>query len=54
MSLALHNIPAVVHQVEDNLVQHLLKQSRPDPQVLDSLRDEARQSGQLAKAVLTL
>lgn len=49
-----NNVPAVFHQVEDNLVQHLLKQSCPDPQVLDSLWGEAGQSGHLANAVLTL
>lgn len=54
MSLALLNVPAVLHQVEDNLVQHFLKQSRPDPQVLDSLWGEAGQTGHLAEAVLTL
>lgn len=41
MSLASLNEPAVLHQVEDNLVQHLLKQSCADPQVLDGLWGEA-------------
>lgn len=46
--------PAVVHQIENNLVQHLLEQGGADPQVLDSLRGEAGQPGHLAKTVLTL
>lgn len=47
-------VPAVVHQIENNLVQHLLKQGSADPQVLDPLRGQAGQPGHLAKAVLTL
>lgn len=47
-------VPAVVHQIENNLVQHLLEQGRADPEVLDSLRGKAGQPGHLAKAVLTL
>lgn len=46
--------PAVVHQIENNLIQHLLKQGCADPQVFDSLRDEAGQPGHPAKTVLTL
>lgn len=51
---AKRNVPAVFHQVEHNLVQHLLKQSCPNPQILDSLWDEAGQSRHLTNAVLTL
>lgn len=54
MSFDLVNSPAVLNQVEDNLVQHLLKQRSADPQVLRSLRGEAWQSRQLPQAVLTL
>lgn len=50
----LSNVPAVLHQVEDNLVQHLLKEGRPDPEVLHSLRGQAGQAGHLAVAVLAL
>lgn len=46
--------PAVVHQIENNLVQHLLKQRCANPQVLDSLRGEAGQPGHPAKTVLAL
>lgn len=53
-SLAFVNVPAVFHQIEDDLVQHLLKESGPDPQVLNSLWGEAGQSGHLANTVLTL
>lgn len=46
--------PAVVHQIENNLVQHLLKQGCADPEVFDSLWGEAGQPWHPAKTVLTL
>lgn len=48
------NVPAVFHQIENNLVQDLLKQRGTDPQVLNSLWGEAGESGHLTKTVLTL
>lgn len=38
-------IPAVLHEVQDNFVQKLLHQCRSDPQVLHCLRREVGQLG---------
>lgn len=38
--------PAVLHEVEHDLVQHLLDEGRADPKVSDHLRAEAGQPGQ--------
>lgn len=45
-------IPAVLHQVEDDLVQELLHQCSADPQVFQRLRRQVGQLG-LPKAVVT-
>ncbi len=45
-------IPAVLHQVQDNLVQELLHQCSSDPQVFQCLRREVGQLG-LPTAVIT-
>lgn len=45
-------IPAVLHQVQDNLVQELLHQRRSDPKVFQRLRREVGQLG-LPTALIT-
>lgn len=41
-----YDSPAVLHEVEHDLVQHLLDEGRADPKVSDHLRAEAGQPGQ--------
>lgn len=52
--LADGDLPAVFHQIEHDLVQHLLEQGGADPQVLNPLWDEGGQPGHLPQTVLAL